>query len=163
MNTLTRQATVVPTRPPGATSRRPRAGKVFRAKKGTMSRLDAKVDVRNPLDESKQFSFVGMVDPGASYITLPSAWRDRLAPFALSESIRVEIADGSYIDGEVCGPVTFQIEGLRAASGEVLFIDMESVDGEYEPLIGHIALELSRAAVDLLDGRLIDVMHVNLK
>ncbi len=40
---------------------------------------------------------------------------------------------------------------------------MKSKDGEYEPLIGYIPLEQSQAAVDVLDHRLIEVGHLDLK
>jgi hypothetical protein len=52
----------------------------------------------------------------------------------------------------------------RAFEAEVLFPDMQpDEDGEYEPLLGYIALEQAGAAVDMLGHRLVHVKHVNLK
>jgi hypothetical protein len=47
---------------------------------------------------------------------------------------------------------------------EVLFLDMQpDEDGEYEPLVGYIALEQAGAAVDMLGHRLLHVKRVDLK
>ncbi len=47
---------------------------------------------------------------------------------------------------------------------EVLFLDMlPGEDGEYEPILGYIALGQASAAVDMLGHRLIHVKRVDLK
>jgi hypothetical protein len=46
---------------------------------------------------------------------------------------------------------------------EVVFVDMKSGDGSYEPLIGYIVLEQSQAAIDMLGHRLIHVKRMGLK
>ncbi|MFC1482438.1 hypothetical protein ACFL51_01390 [Myxococcota bacterium] len=43
------------------------------------------------------------------------------------------------------------------------FIDMDPVNGRFEPLIGYIILEQSRAAVDMVGHRLVPVQHMDLK
>jgi len=40
---------------------------------------------------------------------------------------------------------------------------MQPEDGDYEPLIGYIALEQSQAAVDVLGHRLVHVKRLDLK
>ena len=67
------------------------------------------------------------------------------------------------IDGEICGPVEVQIEGFDPVFNEVTFVDSEPQDGGYEPLLGYILLEQSRAAVDLVGHRLVAVKAFDLK
>lgn len=104
-----------------------------------------------------------MVDTGASFMVLPSAWRDRLGDLETLDTISLETATQDTITGEVCGPVRIQVEGFRPIFNEVLFIDMNPDDGIYEPLIGYIILEQSQAGVDMLGHRLIPVKHMDLK
>jgi len=104
-----------------------------------------------------------MVDTGASFMVLPSAWRDRLGDLETLDTITLETATQDTITGEVCGPVRIQVEGFRPIFNEVLFIDMNPDDGIYEPLIGYIILEQSQAGVDMLGHRLIPVKHMDLK
>jgi hypothetical protein len=65
--------------------------------------------------------------------------------------------------GEVCGSIRIQIEGFRPIFNEVAFVEMKPADGEYEPLIGHIILEQSQAAVDMLGHRLVSIKYMDLK
>ena len=104
-----------------------------------------------------------LVDIGASGLVLPAAWRDRLSPFAKSRKVKLEKADQRVIDGEVCGPVEVQIEGFDAVFNEVTFVASAPQDGGYEPLLGYILLEQSRAAVDLVGHRLSPVKTFDLK
>ena len=104
-----------------------------------------------------------MVDTGAAYLTLPSAWRERLGPLTELDTVEVETADQSVIQGTICGPVLLHFERFRPVMTEVLFIDMQPTDGAYEPLIGYIPLEQAQAAVDLLGHRLVKVSRVDLK
>jgi hypothetical protein len=53
-----------------------------------------------------------------------------------------------------------QIPGFPRIASEVLFRDVKPADGEYEPLIGYITLELSHAAVDMVGHRLTHIRHV---
>ena len=104
-----------------------------------------------------------LVDTGASGLELPMVWRDRLSPFAKSRPVKLETADQRVIDGEVCGPVEVQIEGFDPVFNEVTFVSSEPTDGGYEPLLGYIILEQSRAAVDLIGHRLLPVKTFDLK
>jgi hypothetical protein len=96
-------------------------------------------------------------------MVLPRAWRDRLGPLELMETIEVETATQETVRGDVCGPVRIQIEGFRPVHNEVLFVDMKPADGIYEPLVGYLVLEQSQAAVDMLGHRLIHAKHLDLK
>ena len=128
-----------------------------------MGRIVVQVHIRNPLEAGKEVLCDALVDTGASGLVLPAAWRDRLAPFGKSRSVQLETADQRVIEGEVCGPVEVQIEGFDAVFNEVTFVSSEPQDGGYEPLLGYILLEQSRAAVDLVGHRLLPVKTFDLK
>ena len=104
-----------------------------------------------------------LVDTVASYMVLPSAWRERLGNIEEITTVSLENATAQTIEGLICGPVRIQIEGFRPVYNEVLFIDMEPENGEYEPLIGYLSLEQSQVAVDMLGHRLIPVKRMDLK
>lgn len=104
-----------------------------------------------------------LVDTGASYLTLPSAWKSRLGDFESSEDIDLELANQSSLKGEICGPARIQVEGFRVIYNEVLFVNMEPEDGVYEPLIGYIILEQCQAGVDMLGHRLVHIKKMDLK
>ena len=104
-----------------------------------------------------------LVDTGAAYLTLPTAWRPRLGELTTLDTVELETADQSTITGEICGPVLLRFGGFRPVWTEVLFIDMEPTHGRYEPLIGYIPLEQAQAVVDLAGHRLAKVEHVDLK
>lgn len=128
-----------------------------------MGRIIAQITVRNALDAAKSMQMDALVDTGASYLTLPSAWKTRFGKFASEEEIQLETATQEIVKGLICGPVRIQIEGFRVISNDVLFLDMKPADGAYEPLIGYIILEQSGAAVDMLGRRLLPVKHMDLK
>lgn len=56
-------------------------------------------------------------------------------------------------------------EGFRPVSNEVIFVDMSSSgnDDEHEPLLGYVILEQVRAAVDMLNHRLVPVKYIDMK
>ena len=128
-----------------------------------MGRIVAKVTVKNALDESKVRTFDALVDTGATFLTLPSAWKQDLGKFLTTEKERVQLADQHEIDVEICGPLTIQLEGFRKINMDVAFVDMVPVDEAYEPLIGYMVLEGAGIAVDMLGHRLIAVKHLDLK
>ncbi len=104
-----------------------------------------------------------LVDTGASHMTLPTAWRERLGELEEFRTLELESATQETVRGTVCGPARLRIEGFPQVMTEVIFIKMEPQDGEYEPLIGYIPLEQSQAAVDMLGHRLIKVKYLDLK
>jgi hypothetical protein len=128
-----------------------------------MGRIVANVKLENVLDRSKVFEFSGMVDTGATYITLPKAWRSRLGEIATTHKVEFETATQQISQGELCGPILVEIEGFLPVHCDVLFIDMEPSDGRYEALIGYIPLEQCQAAVDMLGHRLIKAKAYDLK
>ena len=128
-----------------------------------MGRIVTPVVVANALDPSKQIRFDALVDTGASGMILPMAWRDRLGPLSIVRKIDMETADQRVVEGAVVGPVSIEIEGFDRIFSEVVFIDMQPQNGGYEPLVGYIVLEQSRAAVDMVGHRLIAVKHLDLK
>ncbi len=119
-----------------------------------MGEIYSFVTLTNFANPAKKMKFQALVDTGASYLTLPNAWKDELGKMELVESVELRTATQEKIPGEVCGPVRIQIEGFRPIASEVLFIEMESDDGNYEPLLGHLALQQAGIAIDMLSHRL---------
>ena len=129
-----------------------------------MGRIVTQVKLANFSDPGKTLSISALVDTGAAYITLPNVWREILGEVEQLAEIDVEMADQSIKKGYVCGPLRARIGEFRPIMAEVLFLDMQpDEDGEYEPLVGYIALEQAGAAVDMLGHRLVHVKRVDLK
>lgn len=128
-----------------------------------MGRIVASVLIENLFAPDKRVHCDALVDTGASPMVLPSAWKERLGNLQEIRTVDLETADQKTLRGTVCGPVRLQIEGFPPVFTEVVFVDMESENGEYEPLIGYIVLEQSQAAVDMLGHRLVHVKRLDLK
>jgi predicted aspartyl protease len=128
-----------------------------------MGRIVASVKIENTSDASKTLRCDALVDTGASFMVLPTAWKDRLGSLEAIREIEVETATQETVPAEVCGPVRIQIEGFKPIFSEVLFVEMKSTNGDYEPLIGYITLEQSQAGVDMLGHRLVPIKHMDLK
>jgi predicted aspartyl protease len=129
-----------------------------------MGRIVTQVKLANFAEPSKALSLSALVDTGVAYITLPNAWRESLGEVEQLAEIEVEMADQSVKKGCVCGPLRARIGEFRPIMAEVLFLDMQpNEEGEYEPLVGYIALEQAGAAVDMLGHRLVHVKRVDLK
>jgi predicted aspartyl protease len=101
-----------------------------------MGRITTPVTIRNAMDPSKSMECDALVDTGASHLTLPSAWRERLGDLELARTVELETATQEVVEGEICGPVRVELEGFPPISTEVLFVDMTPADGRYEPLVG---------------------------
>lgn len=128
-----------------------------------MGRIVSSVRIENVSDPSQSLRCDALIDTGASFMVLPSAWKERLGDLAVVEQIDFETATQEIVTGEICGPVKIQVEGFRPIFNEVLFIEMNPDDGIYEPLIGYIVLEQSQAGVDMLGHRLVPIKHMDLK
>jgi predicted aspartyl protease len=128
-----------------------------------MGRIVTSVKVENFISPDKKIRCDALVDTGASHMTLPMAWRDRLGDLEQFRRTQLQTATQTSVEGAVCGPVRIQIEGFEPICSEVVFVDMEPVDGDYEPLVGYLVLEQSQAAVDMLGHRLIHVKRLDLK
>lgn len=128
-----------------------------------MGRIAASIDVQNVTGPRVSRKLDALVDTGASYVTLPLAWKEQFGAFETEETIELQTANQQTIGGTICGPVKIRIEGFRAIYNEVLFIDMESGNGGYEPLLGYIVLEQCGAAVDLVGHRLVPVRYMDAK
>ena len=128
-----------------------------------MGRIVTTVRIASLQEADKRITCDALVDTGASYMVLPSAWRERLGELEEIAIVSLETATQETVEGKICGPVRIQIEGFRPIYNEVLFVDMHPENGEYEPLIGYVILEQSQAAVDMLGHRLIPVKRMDLK
>lgn len=129
----------------------------------SVGRIISSLTIDNLLEPGTTLRCEALVDTGASHLVLPMAWKDRLGNLELIRTVDLETADQSLIQGQICGPVRIRIEGFPPIHGEVLFIEMEPDDGQYEPLLGYIPLEQSSAAIDRLAHRLLHVKHMDLK
>lgn len=119
-----------------------------------MGRIVCKVNIENATNGHEAIDIEALVDTGASHLTLPRAWKEKLGNLKSLGEVELKTANQTKIKGEMCGPVQVQIEGFRPIFSEVLFVDMEPEDGEYEPLVGYIVLESSQAGVDMLGHKL---------
>lgn len=128
-----------------------------------MGRIITPVRIENVADPSKSILIDALVDTGAAYMVLPSAWKERLGKLQSVEPVELETATQETMQAEIAGPVKIQIEGFRPIYNEVVFLDMEPENGQYEPLVGYIVLEQSQAAVDTLGHRLLHVQRMDLK
>ena len=128
-----------------------------------MGRIVATIDIENISESGKAIKLDALVDTGASYITLPFAWKERFGKFSSEETVELQTATQTIIEGLVCGPVKIKIEGFRPIYNEIMFIEMEPDNGEYEPLLGYIALEQCGAAVDIIGHRLLPVKYMDVK
>ncbi len=106
-----------------------------------IGRIAASVKIGNLLSPKKKIRCDALIDTGASHMILPSAWRDRLGEMEQVRTVQMETATQASVLGAVCGPVRIQIEGFEPIFTEVVFIDMQPENGEYEPLIGYIISE----------------------
>jgi hypothetical protein len=128
-----------------------------------MGRIVTLVTVANALYPVREIRCEFLVDTGTAALVLPAAWRGRLGPLPLVRTVDMQMADQRTVRGEVHGPVRIQIAGFDPVINEVVFIDMAPRDGSYEPLLGYVILEQSRAVVDEVGHRLVSVRHLDLK
>ena len=128
-----------------------------------MGRIISSVTVSNVFAPEQTIRCDALVDTGASYLTLPTEWKNRLGDFENRQEIVCQTATQDIVKGIVVGPVKIAVEGFRTIFNEVLFLDMHPEDGTYEPLLGYIVLEQCGAAVDMLGHRLVPVKHMDLK
>lgn len=128
-----------------------------------MGRIAVSITIANLSPPTKNIRCDALVDTGASHLTLPVAWRERLGDLVELRTVELETATQKTVQGLVCGPVRAQIEGFPPIITEVLFVEMDPADGQYEALIGYIVLEQSQAAVDMFGHRLVHVKRLDLK
>jgi len=115
------------------------------------------------MDPGRAILCDALVDTGTTGLILPLAWKDRLGSLTAIRTVEMETADQRVVPGEVCGPVRIHLEGFDEIFDEVIFMELHPEDGPYEPLVGYVVLEKSRAAVDMVGHRLVPVKHLDLK
>lgn len=128
-----------------------------------MGRVMTQVRVSNPMDPKYEITFDALVDTGAGPLVLPTAWRERLGKLLTTQRAEVELADQQIVEAEVSGPVEIQLETFRSTYDEVVFLDTKPSNGHYEPLVGHLVLQKSLVAVDMVGHRLVAVKHFDVK
>ena len=80
-----------------------------------MGRIVSSVKIDNLTDPDKSLRCEALVDTGASYMILPTAWRDRLGDLEEIETLELETATQEIAKGVICGAVRIQVEGLRVS------------------------------------------------
>jgi hypothetical protein len=128
-----------------------------------MGRIITTVTLGNTVKPEFSFKCDALVGTGAAQMVLPVQWKERLGPLQFARKVELELGNQRRAEGEVCGPVRLQIEGFPPVFGEVLLVQMDPVEGGYEPMLGYIPLEASQAAVDMVGHRLVYVKKVDLK
>ena len=128
-----------------------------------MGRIVVSASIENGIDPSFRIRSDALVDTGATYLTLPVAWRERLGRLTHLDTVSVEMATQAVVRGDICGPVLLRMGDFRPVLTEALFVEMESAEGRYEPLIGYIPLEQAQAVVDMAGHRLTKFERVDLK
>ncbi len=128
-----------------------------------MGRIVVSASIENGIEPSFRIQSDALVDTGAAYLILPSAWRERLGQLTQLDTVTAETATQAVVSGDICGPVLLRMGDFRPVLTEALFIEMEAAEGRYEPLIGYIPLEQAQAVVDMAGHRLAKFGYVDLK
>lgn len=128
-----------------------------------MGRINATVRIKNVLEPDSNISCDALVDTGAANMVLPAAWKERLGRLTAIRTVACATAMQERVQAEICGPVEICIEGFEPVFSEVLFLDMQPNEGQYQPLIGYIVLKQSQAAVDMRGHRLLHLKSVDLR
>lgn len=132
---------------------------MFRVK--TMGKIIVSVSVASINNSENPIAFDGLVDAGATFLTLPLAWKERFDNLEKLDDVEMEMATGEIRAGEICGPVEIKIGNFRRIYGEVLFMEMQpDAQGDYEPLIGYLPLEAIPVGVDMLNHKLFKVKAI---
>ena len=84
-------------------------------------------------------------------------------PFVTAISCVILSRIGGHVEYVSAARVAACWERPARSMNEILFVDMEPANGDYEPLIGYIILEQAQAAVDMLGHRLVPVKGMDLK
>lgn len=128
-----------------------------------MGRIITQVAVTNMLDFSKTLHLDALVDTGASHLILPLAWKHSLGELRKLGDVEGKTATQATAHAEIYGPVEIRVAGFRPVAQEVMFMEMQSVDNRYEPLLGYLPLEAIPVAVDMLGHRLVPVKALDCK
>ena len=128
-----------------------------------MGRIVTSLTVANAVEPGREIRCDALVDTGTTGLVLPMAWKERLGSLISIRTVEMETADQRVVHGEVCGPVRIHVEGFDEIFDEAIFIELHPENGAYEPLVGYVVLEKSRAAVDMVGHRLVPVKHLDLK
>nr|VFJ64449.1 MAG: hypothetical protein BECKDK2373B_GA0170837_11378 [Candidatus Kentron sp. DK] len=128
-----------------------------------MGRIISKVTVENVSTPDNTITVNALVDTGASYLTFPLAWKEKLGTFRSQREIELQTATQEIIKGIICGPVEITVEGFRPVYNELLFLEMIPDKGEYEPLLGYIVLEQCGVSVDMSEHRLVPIKYMDAK
>ncbi|VFN02028.1 MAG: Aspartyl protease [Candidatus Kentron sp. G] len=128
-----------------------------------MGRITANVTVENVLVPDNAITVNALIDTGASYLTFPLAWKEKLGVFGSQQEIELQTATQEVVKGIFCGPVRITVEGFRPVHNDVLFLDMLPNKGEYEPLLGYIVLEQCGVSVDMSEHRLVPMKYMDVK
>jgi hypothetical protein len=128
-----------------------------------MGRITTNITIANVIAPNDSIQCKALVDTRTAFLSLPSARKSRLGKLDSLGNVKVELGNQTITDAEVWGPVKLQIDGCRTIHTEVLFIDMEPQDGQFQPFLDYIPMEQSQLSVDMASERLVPVPYVDLK
>nr|VFJ71615.1 MAG: hypothetical protein BECKFW1821C_GA0114237_10285 [Candidatus Kentron sp. FW] len=128
-----------------------------------MGRITSRVTVENISTPNNIITVNALVDTGASYLTFPLAWKEKLGAFRSQREIELRTATREIVKAIICGPVEITVEGFRPVYNELLFLDMVPDKGEYEPLLGYVVLEQCGVSVDMSEHRLVPMKYMDAK
>ena len=74
-----------------------------------MGRVGVSACIENGIDPSFRIHSDALVDTGATYLTLPAAWRERLGRLTHLDTVSVEVAPQAVVRGDICGPVLLRM------------------------------------------------------
>lgn len=83
-----------------------------------IERIFCQVAIENITNGHERLELSALVDTGASLLTLPKAWKEKLGDLQTIGDVELETAAQTTISGEICGPVKIQIEGFRPVFGK---------------------------------------------
>lgn len=122
-----------------------------------------RIELLSALDESERMEFDAIVDTSATWLTLPVAWRDKFPSLKPGREANFWRPEDKITVGEVCGPFDIRIEGFRPSFGEVMFAELEPINGKLTPLVGSLQLESSQALLDRVNRKLYPLERYILK
>ena len=89
-----------------------------------MGRIVATIDIENIAESGSSKSLDALVDTGASYITLPSAWKEQFGVFDTEEIIKLQTATQQVVKGTICGAT---VDMVRHRLLPVKYMDVKSL------------------------------------
>ena len=86
-----------------------------------MGRIVTLVNITNVKNPDYFIRCDALIGTGASYMFLPTAWKERLGDLNFMRTVELQTSTQSTVKGEIYGPVQIQLEGFPAIYNEMDF------------------------------------------